>query len=463
MNYEEALSFINETKKLGSVLGLQNITELLKRLNNPQDKLKFVHIAGTNGKGSTSAFIGNILATAGYTVGRYISPVVFEYRESIQISKVNDTQNESDCSYDERKNIDKEDNYNEKNENGEKFKIITTYIKEKAVATYITQIQEVCNCMTKDGLAHPTPFEIETAMAFLCFLDEDCDIVVLETGLGGRLDATNVITTTICAVLTGISMDHMQFLGDTIDKIAVEKAGIIKKDIVVASYEQVLEARHVINQVCKEQNSIITYTDFNLLKNISHSLECVIFDYGNDKKLKIRLLGENQVKNAAVAIEAVKLIKTLGYTISDHDIRAGLLSTSWPGRFQIIKENPILVVDGAHNEDAAISLAKSIKQYFAGKRIIYIIGVLADKDYESIVKHTAYLADVIITVTPNNDRALSSDKLAQIVKSYHGHVIDGKNIQHALMMAEEMAKDEDIIISFGSLSYLGDIHCYYKR
>lgn len=450
MEYKEALEYINETKKIGSVLGLANITELLNRLENPQNKLKFVHIAGTNGKGSTSAYISSILTAAGYTVGRYISPVVFDYRESIQFSRFNE---------DKDKDKDKSKEVNQTDGGIDKQK--TTYISEDAIARHITAIQKVTESMVNDGLDHPTPFEIETTMAFLCFLEEKCDIVVLETGLGGRLDATNVITTTICAVITEIGMDHMQFLGDTIEKIAFEKAGIIKRNVPVASYDHVKEVKEVINRVATMCNSKVVCADFTIINNPVHRLDGIVFDYCEYKNIKTKLIGENQIKNAVVAIEAIKHLKEIGYSITEDNIRLGILSARWAGRFEVINKDPIVVVDGAHNESAAISLARSIELYFSGKKLIFIMGVLADKDYESIIKHTVYLAHTVITITPDNERALSSHELALTVKRYHSNVIDKSNIKDALSTAVKLAEDEDVIISFGSLSYLGHIYNWF--
>lgn len=466
MTYEETLGYIKETNQYGSVLGLDNIYELLKRLDNPQNKLKFVHLAGTNGKGSTAAYIGTILAQAGYKVGRYISPAIFEYRERIQISRIDPTSERS-----KEEITSKEDSISN---------IQTEYISENAVAKYITLIKNVIDDMIEDGYYHPTPFEIETAMSFLCFLDEKCDIVILETGLGGSLDATNIVQTTICSVITSISMDHMQLLGDTIRKIAEQKAGIIKSKVPVVSYEQVPEVLEVLREKCKKEESELIIVDFNNIKEVSHRLDGISFYYESntyplenhgqkqfqiqeEKKeyLRIRILGEHQVKNAALAIETIQLLRKVGYFISNEAIVKGLLFTKWEGRFDIIKRDPILVVDGAHNVEASISLRKSIQLYFNNKRIIFIIGVLCDKEYESVIKNTVDLANLIITITPDSPRALSSNELAKVVQKYHDNVIDAKNVKNALKIAEEHSSKDDVIISFGSLSYLGEIYQYY--
>ncbi len=432
MTYKEASEFLKTSESYGSVLGLETMKALLYRLGNPQDDLKFVHIAGTNGKGSTAAYISNILAVAGYRVGRYISPSVFSYFEKIQISWT----------------ANKED----------KPAVLTEYISEMDVAYRAGQIKQVCEAMAAEGLPHPTLFEIETAMAMLHFKDKQCGIVVLEVGLGGRLDATNVITTTECAVITSISMDHMHILGNSISCIAAEKAGIIKHGVPVVSYDQATEAKKVIVSVSTEMEAPLTIADFDCIEITAQNVEGTEFSYQNRKHFKIKLLGENQVKNAVVAITAVDTLKSLGYSITEDIIRNGLIQTNWRGRFEAVKEKPLFLIDGTHNEDAAISLEKNINIYFAGRRILFIMGVLADKDYDAVLKHTAIHADRIFTITPKNARGLQSDKLAETAGKYCSRVIDAGSVKRAVKLAYEAAKEEDVIIAFGSLSYLKEVY-----
>jgi folylpolyglutamate synthase/dihydrofolate synthase len=425
LNFQDAMNYVNEISKYGSVLGLESLTELLSRLNNPQDRLQFIHIAGTNGKGSTAAYISSILSEAGYRVGRYISPTVFEYRERIQISQSK-----------------------------------TEYITEKAVISHLNKIKKAMDSMEEDGLAHPTIFEVETAMAFLEFVEQACDIVVLEVGMGGRLDATNVIRNTVCAVLTAISMDHMQFLGDTLVKIANEKAGIIKDGCTVISYDQEIEARIVIENRCMEKNAVRTMLDFQNISNEVHTLEGITFDYGRFHNIQTKLLGGYQVKNASVAIETALALQTLGYEISDQSIIEGIKKTEWRARFEIIQTSPYFVVDGAHNEAAAKELRNSIVKYFPDRKVYYIMGVLADKDYESILANTGDLAYMILTITPNNFRGLESAELAEHAKKYCNRIYDAKTIPNAMKKVKELAAADDVILAFGSLSYLGEIYTY---
>ncbi|MDF2589729.1 MAG: hypothetical protein K0S41_3570 [Anaerocolumna sp.] len=428
MTFQKALQFLNDAEQFGSVLGLENMKTLLEGLDNPQDRLKFVHVAGTNGKGSTAAFIANIVATAGYRVGRYISPFVFEYKEIIQITFCRDN------------------------------KVTTDYITDTAISNCIEKIEQVCRQMIKQGLPHPTRFEIETAMAFLYFLEMKCDLVVLEVGLGGRLDATNVVTSTLCAVITSISMDHMHILGDTLEKIAMEKAGIIKPGIFVVSYDQKPEARKVIEMISEINNAKLSFVLSDTIKIDEQTIEGTMFSYEEYKNLQIKLLGNHQIKNAIVAVLAIQSLKEHGFVIDKDHIQRGLLTTKWRGRFELIHKNPYFIIDGAHNEDAAFQLANSIKEYFPNKKIIYILGVLADKDYNSILKHTGSYAKEIITITPNNSRGLQSQVLAMEAKRYCRSVTNADDIKEAIHLAYQKAQTNDIIIAFGSLSYLKDVY-----
>ncbi len=420
MNYRETLEYVEEINHYGSVLGLDNIQTLLTYLHDPQDKLQFIHIAGTNGKGSTLAFISTILKCAGYKVGRYVSPTVFDYRERIQI-------------------------------NGR-------MISKTDLALYMTKIKEVITEMQEAGYPHPTAFEIETALSFLYFKEKKCEIVVLETGLGGLLDATNVIATTLVAVLTSISMDHMAFLGNSLQKIAENKAGIIKKGCYVVSSEQEKEAWNVIEDVCEKKKSILRVAKLSDVKNVKYGIKKQSFQYREWKKLEITLPGKFQIKNTILALEVIGTLRRLNFKISDHAIYKGLIETEWPGRFTIIARNPIFIIDGAHNEDAAKQLSESIRFYFTNKRIIYIIGILKDKEYDKIIQETYSCAEHIITVTtPKNPRAMAAYELAQEIQTYHNSVTVADSLQEAVEISYLLADKDSIIIAFGSLSYLGEL------
>jgi dihydrofolate synthase/folylpolyglutamate synthase len=417
--YREAREYLNGIVKYGSVLGLDSIKELLKRLGNPQNDLKFIHIAGTNGKGSTLAFVSTILKLAGYKTGRYLSPTVFSYREKIQVNE--------------------------------------EYITKEALTKLTFQIKEAILTMLEDGLSHPTIFEVETVLAFLYFKQEQCDIVVLETGLGGVLDATNVVENTIACVLTAISKDHMEYLGDTLSEIAANKAGIIKKDALVITTNQEMEVLKVIEEKCKKYCNELVVADARNVNNSQFKNLQIVFDYKELKQLEINLAGSYQIQNAVLAIETIRALGRIGYPISEEVIRKGLAETSWFGRFSVICKEPLIIIDGAHNEAAAIRLRETIECYFNNKQIMYVVGVLADKDYEKIARITASLASKILTVTtPNNPRALDGEELARVFSKYHSDVSYMITIDEAVKVCMKEGNSYDAIIVFGSLSYLGE-------
>lgn len=422
MNYREAMEYVEALKQYGSVPGLDNIGRLCERLGNPQDELKFVHIAGTNGKGSVLAYVSTILQTAGYKVGRYLSPTIFDYRERFQI-------------------------------NGKP-------ITQAGLCKYLEQAKQAADRMAAEELPHPTLFEMETAVAFLYFLDQKCDIVVLETGLGGRLDATNIIHTTVCSVFASISMDHMAVLGESLEEIATEKAGIIKEKGCVVSIRQKPEAMQVIKQTAAKKKNRLLIADVSRAKQVKYGLKTQHFSYDKYKNLTISMAGQYQIDNAVLAVEVIGALQKEGFPVAEKALREGLLQTSWTGRFSMIGQKPLFIADGAHNEDAAARLAESLRFYFTNRRIIYIMGVLKDKEYDKIIRQTYELAEHIITVTPpNNERALHAYELAQNVREYHESVTVADSLQEAVEIAYLLAgRDrETVVIAFGSLSYLGEL------
>lgn len=448
MNYHEAMEYMNSVNQYGSVLGLENTKELLKRLGNPQDKLRFVHVAGTNGKGSVCTYITGILVDAGYRVGRYISPTIFEYRERIQV-------------------IDKTSLYSTMLNEVIPMQPGSAYISKEQVAKHLTLIKDTIEAMTKEDFPHPTPFEIETAMAFLEFVETGCDIVVLEVGMGGRLDSTNVITTVDCAVLTSISMDHMGFLGNTLEEIAAEKAGIIKNNFKVVSYDQNESVRNVIEEKCTLEKAVVTFTDFSKITDIYYDLTGTRFCYESHRfnepiTLKTPLLGENQPKNAATAIEVAFSLKEAGYHISISNIINGISSARWKGRLDIVSQNPLVFVDGAHNYDAALSLQKSMDIYFKDKKVIAVVGMFADKEYDKVFSVTLDKAEKVFTLKPDNPRGLSSEIMAKYASKYCANVTDAKTAVNALELALKETTEDTIILCFGSLSFLHEIYKYFE-
>ena len=419
MNYKEARVYLDEVSKYGSVLGLESMRELLRRLGDPQNELKFIHISGTNGKGSVLAYLSTILTGAGYRTGRYISPTLFSYRERIQVD-------------------------------GE-------YIEKESLACHVTAIAAAAEDMQKAGLPSPTVFEIETALAFLYFKEKRCDIVTLEVGCGGLLDATNVITTTVMEVIASISMDHTDLLGDTLAKIAAQKAGIIKPDTMVVSAQQKSEAAQVIEDTCKEQHCTLQMVDESKISNVHYGAEGQTFSYKTWENVAISLAGSYQIKNAALALEGVEALRKLGYALSDQQVREGLLHTAWRGRFTTLRRDPTVIIDGAHNPAAALELKESLERYFPGKTLYFVMGMFKDKDYAQVIDLTAPLARHIITVeTPGNPRAMPARELAEAVGKVNPSVEWADSVAHGVEKALAMAGKEDAVIVFGSLSFLGE-------
>ena len=422
MNYKEAMAYVEELGQYGSIMGLASMRELCARLGNPQNQLKFVHIAGTNGKGSILAYVSTVLLRAGYKVGRYISPAVSDYRERFQIDG----------------------------------KMIT----QSGLCKYMEPVREVAEAMAAEGMQHPTAFEVETAVAFLYFLDKKCEIVVLETGLGGATDATNVVETTLVAAFASISRDHMGILGESVEEIATVKSGIIKNKCCVVSAKQSPEVMKVLRQVALLRKARFYTADAGRAKNVRYGVTKQSFSYDKYKDLAITMLGQFQIENAVAAVEIINVLGKLGFPVKEEHLRQGLLETRWRGRFDIIGKKPLFIADGAHNEDAARRLAESIRFYFSGRRIIYIMGMLKDKEYDKVILDTFNLAEHIITVTPSDSgRALHAYDLAKAVSEFHSSVTVADSVQEAVEIAYLLAGQdkETVIIAFGSLSYLGEL------
>lgn len=419
MTYEEACAFINRTKEYGSILGLTSIRSLMAELSDIQKTLPIIHIAGTNGKGSVGAMLAAVLMESGYHVGRYTSPAVFTYEEIFTVDGI--------------------------------------MITHEEFAELVTTVSAACERMVSRGEAHPTSFEVETAAAFLYFAEKKCDFVLLETGMGGITDATNLIRKPICSVLTSISMDHMAFLGDTLTKIASAKAGIIKEGCPVVSSWQSEEALRVIEKEADRRNAKLIVADESCIKDVSYDENGLTFSYDGLGRAELRMTGAYQIANAACAIETLLLLKGKGYYVTEDTIRTGLKNACWQGRFETIHKKPLCIIDGAHNEEAALRLRETIENCFTNRRITYIIGVLADKEHEKMLRIMLPLAMRVYTVTPDNPRALPADRLAEEAAKYHKQVTAMTAIDEALTCALQDAGEDDVIIAFGSLSYLADV------
>lgn len=419
MNDAQAMDYVEELKQYGSVPGLTNIRNLCEKLGNPQEELSFVHIAGTNGKGSVLAFVSEILKAAGYRTGRYFSPAVFEYREQIQISG--------------------------------------RPISKRAFCRWMTVLKACCEQLAAEGKPHPTAFEVETALAFAYFRERKCQIVVLECGLGGLLDATNIVQNTLAAVFTSISYDHMAVLGKTLREIAVQKAGILKPGAAVAALKGPEEVMEVLREKTAAMELFLTVADPAKAGKLHSALEGQTFSYAGYDRLEIALAGRYEVDNAVLALETVWALQDKGFPIGEDAIRRGLAGTAWPGRFQILLRKPVFIADGAHNRDAAVRLAETIRFYFTNRRILYIIGMLRDKEQEEVLRATCPLAEQIFTVPTKGERGMDAYEMAVYVKPFHPAVTALDSVQEAVELSLLLADKDTVIVAFGSLSYLGEL------
>lgn len=423
MTYQEARAYLDQAAKKGIVLGLQVMEELLQRLGNPQETLRIVHIAGTNGKGSILSYIENIFLASGYRVGRYVSPAVGDYEE--------------------------------------RFLLDGKPIQKEQIPLLAAKVRQAAEAMERETGLAPTVFEVETAMAFLYFQEEKVQLLLLETGMGGRLDATNVITKPFLSIIASVSMDHMGALGNTISEIAMEKAGIIKEHCDTLLYpKNPSPVREQIKKVCEEKESPLHLVKEEELRIQTESPSGSIFSYGRYKKLEIFLPGRHQIYNAATAVEAVEILKKW-FCISEFQVEEGLRRTRWKARLEKLSENPLLYLDGAHNRDGAAKLAEFLAEHFKERRILAVTGVLADKEYDVIMGTVLPHVEKTAVFTTDNPRALDSKTLAETARKYCKEVVDAENPKSALSWALGEAKKEDVILVFGSLSFMEEMReCY---
>lgn len=409
MNYEEALGKLYSYEKFGMHLGLERIEALLFALGNPEKSLKFIHIAGTNGKGSTTMMLANTLKYSGYTVGMFTSPFVLEFRERLQI-------------------------------NGE-------MIEKEDFALYAT---EVFTAMESLGEIRPTIFEVEVAIAFLYFKCRACDYVCLEVGLGGRFDATNVIEKPILQIITSIGLDHCDILGDSLAKIAYEKAGIIKGGHTISYPLQDASVVEVLCSVSAEKGGTFSLVDSNSLEIEDKSWLCTKFSYLG-KSYEKSLPGKIQCYNAVTVIESVNYLRQVGITIPEEALFYGLSHSYMPARMEVLQENPLIILDGSHNPDGARALEDTLKT-MGDRNITVVFGVLEDKKYEEMLAVFGKYAKKLITVTPDNPRALDALKLEKIAKDYVKDVTAAENAKKAVEMAlATLYNKEEVLVLCGSL------------
>ena len=440
MNYDEAKEYIKNTAKFGSKLGLDRTEKILELLGNPHRKLKCIHIAGTNGKGSTTAMVTKVLVEAGYRVGSYISPFIEEFEERMQINN---------------KNISKGD-----------------------LSDIVTEVSKAVEKVVELGHGNPTEFEIITCAGFLYFYKNNIDFSVIEVGLGGRLDSTNVIVP-ILSIITSISLDHTLILGDTIDKIAYEKAGIIKEGIPVVIFPQQKQSEEVIERICREKkcklikvsNDSAVYLGKENLKYIASTLiegnvytdsksitqKIKVQTSSNDYIIDLALLGKHQLLNCSVAVHAIEELIGQGTMITREDVITGLGKVVWPARLEVMHKKPLVVIDGAHNIDGIEKLTQSIDMYFNYNKIILILGILADKQVEEMIKTIVPKVNRVITVTPNSARAELAEELKVQVEKYTTNCEAIEDYEQAYKKALSYCSDEDLLLVSGSLYMVGDM------
>lgn len=415
MTAEQAIEYIHSVCWKGSIPGLGRTQQLLKLMGDPHKQLKYVHIAGTNGKGSTAAMTASILQKAGYKTGLYTSPYIYRFNERMQID-------------------------------GQQ-------IPDRELAEITQWIKPLAQSMEES----PTEFELVSCIAFEYFKRNGCDIVVLEVGMGGALDSTNVIPVPEVAVITNIGLDHTDVLGSTVEEIARTKAGIFKEGGNAVVYRGTAGVEAVFEEVCAQKNVSLKKADFEGLELVSHGLEGQVFHCGNRKNIQLPLLGDHQLHNAAVVLSIADTLIEKGWNISEENIYDGIREVSWPGRFDIMRHDPLFIIDGGHNPQCIEALVKNIQDYLAGRKVIVLTGVLADKDYADMYKPVMPLVEEFVCITPPNPRKLSGDLLAQYLTDAGAKATACETIPDGVRTAMEKAGTDGVVLCFGSLYSIGSI------
>ena len=418
MTYEEALQYIHAVSWKGSVPGLSRITELMERLGSPEKSLKFIHIVGTNGKGSTAALLASVLSRAGYRTGLFISPWVVDFRERMQLD-------------------------------GEMISPADLAAQTEAVRPHAEAMAD-----------KPTEFELITAVALRWFAEAGADIVVLEAGMGGALDATNVIPAPEAAVFTNIGLDHTEYLGGTVEAIARTKAGILKAGCAAALYPNEPAVCAVIEALCREKGVPLYRADPEALRPLGRSLEGQRLSWGG-LTLELPLLGEHQRRNLSLVLAVTELLRDRGWRIPDEALVEGVRAVRWPGRFEVLGREPLFVLDGGHNPQCMEALLAAAEDYLAGRPLTVVTGVLADKDYAAMYDRTARLADRFFTLTPNNPRALDGTVLARYLARYGKPVTPCASPAEAVRLALDATPPHGAVLAYGSLYLAAELRAAY--
>lgn len=418
-NVEEAIAYIEAQTWSKTKLGLGRTRELLDKLGNPQKDLKFIHVAGSNGKGSVCAMLSSVLIEAGMRTGLYTSPFLSDFTEQLQVNGNN--------------------------------------ISGEELFEIVKQVKPVAEAMEE----HPSRFEILTAVGMLFFKKKKCDIVVLEVGLGGALDSTNVISAPEVAVIMNIGLEHCEYLGNTIEEIAKNKAGIIKSGSDCVVYKGDKKAVDVFVECCKNKNVPITVSDFDSISNAKVDIDGIEFSKGDFTDIKLPLIGSHQIYNASVAIDAITVLNKRGYSISNEAVYKGFSKVSWPARFEVLSKEPLFILDGAHNPQCAQALSDTLRVLFPkGTKFTLLMGILADKDLDAILQSMMPFAKEVVCVTPNSIRALEGKKLSEkIEKDYGISAMSCETIREGIQKA--ISKNSSVV-AFGSLYMAGEIRENYK-
>lgn len=415
MTIEETLAYIHSTCWKGSVPGLSRSFALLEAMGNPQNRLKFVHIAGTNGKGSTAAMVASVLTAAGYRTGLYTSPFIHCFHERMQVDGVQ---------------ISDQDLIE-----------TTQFVRPLAEAMEDT----------------PTEFELVSAIAFAFFARQNCEIVVLEVGMGGALDSTNVILPPEVAVICNIGLDHTDYLGNTLEAVASAKAGIIKAGCPVVLYQTQPSVRTVFQAQCDQVGATLYDTDFSAIRPISQDLSGQVFDCGGYQAIQLPLLGVHQQHNCTVALKILEILSAKGYNLPESIIRQGLSQTKWPGRFEVLQKSPLFLVDGGHNPQCIEALVENIRTYLPGQKLIVLTGVMADKDFGAMYEDVAPYVGHFVTVTPDNPRAMKADALADYLTRFPCPTTACESVAEGVKTALSLAGTDGTVLTYGSLYMLGEV------
>jgi len=415
MNIDHALDYIHGLYRKGTVPSLHRVAQLLSLLGDPHKQLKFIHIAGTNGKGSTAAMTASIFQKAGYKTGLFTSPFIYRFNERIQIGGVQ--------------------------------------IPDETVCTLTERLRALTGQMSE----MPTEFDFVTCMAMEYFAAQQCDIVVLEVGVGGALDATNIIPTPEVAVITNIGLDHTDLLGDTVEKIAAVKGGIIKEGASAVVYRSTPSVEQVFRDICREKNARLRFADFDSIRLHNCDLTGQCFDCGSREQLQLPLLGSHQLKNAAVVLSVMDALTAKGWKITEQHIREGMACVTWPGRFDIMHTEPLFIIDGGHNPQCIDAMVANIRDYLAGRKLIVLTGVLADKDYGEMFRPVMPYVQQFVCITPDNPRKLAAKELAAHLQAAGAVAEAFDSVTDGVRRAMQLAGKDGVVLCFGSLYSIADI------